>query len=158
MKKYITLVLTLIMGLSIFCGCNTVKGSFYSLKEAYENEWLTTSDLQNIAYYYHVFTQKEDKISSDFTAQPLTPETLDDKTVAGIKKTYQKDNDIPVSKKNLIHLDAYYGTYNDCVAVGISDTYYKYDLLFIPEYEIGGVTFYSYCPNRLTIWREDNIV
>lgn len=159
MKKSISIfmVLTLILGLSIVCGCNTVKGSFYTLKEAYENEWLSTSDLQNIAYYYHMHTMQEDKISSDFTAQPLTPETLEDKIVAGIKKTYREENDIPISKMKLINLAAYYGTYNGCVAIEISDTYFQCDLLFIPEYEVGGVTFYNYCPNRQKLWREDNI-
>ena len=43
----------LMICLGFFNGYGSPKGNFYSLREAYDNGWLTQEDLQSLAYYYN---------------------------------------------------------------------------------------------------------
>ena len=122
-------------------------GAFYTLEEAYENDWLSQSDLLNIAFYY------QGSENEDFQPTPKDPEALSKEQILEIKKTYLCDvlkiSDGDVEKINLYK---YYGTYNGMIAVGVTDTYYLYDIIVNPEYEIGGVVFYNFCSSDIRLW------
>ena len=36
--------------------------------------------------------------------------------------------------------------------MGITDTYFAYDLLIIKEYQVGSITFYNYSESYIRIW------
>lgn len=122
-------------------------GAFYTLEEAYENDWLSQSDLLNIAFYYQ---GSEDE---NFLPTSKDPETLSEDQILEIKKTYLCDVlKMSDGDEEKINLYKYYGTYNDMIAVGVTDTYYLYDILVIPEYEIGGVVFYNFSQRDIFLW------
>lgn len=71
LKKIFILGVALIMMLGVFglTACGKPKGTFYSLDDAFDNDWLTTEQLQSIAYYYY-----EESISHDHVeCEPFVP-------------------------------------------------------------------------------------
>ena len=75
-----------------------------------------------------------------------------------IKKTYlagkKIKKDFPFATIKRISITGYYGIYNDCIIVGVTDDYYRYDYVVEPEYIIGEVLIRNYTPSRLLVWRE----
>lgn len=47
---------------------------------------------------------------------------------------------------------SYYGTYNDCIALRITDSYNRYDYNIHEEYIIDGVSFYSFHVASISIY------
>ena len=50
----------------------------------------------------------------------------------------------------------YYGTYNECIALQITDNIYLYDLVIEDEYKIGDVIFYNYCIRDIMVAKLGN--
>ena len=124
-------------------------GVFYSLKEAYSKKILTNEDLRKISYYYCQWESVDNKKDT------LSISLLKDNQQKQIKNSYLLNvlNDNTISE-DYVKLYAYYGTYNGAIAVGITDSYYAYDLLIIPEYVVGEVTFYNFSESEIRIWVE----
>lgn len=132
-------------------GCNKNAGKLYTLEEAYDLNLITKDDLKNIAYYFNKVE------SSDFVSKPKNPETISKKNERLIKKTYLRDvlKEPRLSIKK-VHIYEYYGTYNGCIALRITDSYNCYDYYIYEEYVIDGVSFYDfhvasiriYAPNK----------
>ena len=150
MKKVLMICFMLAI---IICigGCNKNVGKLYTLEEAYDLNLITKDDLKNIAYYFNKVE------SNDFVPKPKNPESIDEKTERLIKKTYLRDIlKEPRLSTEKVHIYEYYGTYNDCIALRITDSYNCYDYLIHEEYIIDGVSFYSfhvasiriYAPNK----------
>lgn len=150
MKKIIAIFMMLILSV-VLVGCNKNLGKFYTLEEAYNLNLITKDDLKSIAYYFNKVE------SNDFVPKPKNPESIDKKTERLIKKTYLRDilEEPGLSIKG-VHIYEYYGTYNGCIALRITDSYNRYDYYFYEEYIIDGVSFYSfhvasiriYAPNK----------
>ena len=136
MKQVKIVLVAFILGIVMIfgvVGCNTVKGTFYTLQEAYDNGWLTQENLQTIANYHH-----DNSISY--------PESLSDNIAKSIKRSWAKklkddnpETDITEEKVNIVN---YYGTYNECVAVIVDRSDVDYPAVYAPvTIEIGGVSF-----------------
>ncbi len=155
------------MGACLFSGCGNpndnsdgsipIKG-LYTLDEAYQYGWITESDLQSIAYYYHEHRHEEDwdkLLPDDFTPKQKDPETLEEFETQ-IKTDYlNKVINVPNGSFDQVDLYAYYGAYYDCFAIEITDTYFLYDYLIEPEHKIGNVTFLRYSNAFVRIWKKD---
>ncbi len=131
-------------------------GIFYDLEEAYTNGFLTSDNLENIAYYYFEETIAHDHSECDlFVPIPKTPAHLSNETETAIKKTYL--NELQTRGENVtlynIQINNYLGTYNDYIIVGVTDDYFSYDYVFEPERVIGGVWFRSYCSKFAQVWK-----
>lgn len=158
LKKFFSVGATLLMSLCLLCSCGmngdeyVDEGSLCSIETAYENGWLTQENVRDIAYYYHAMANEY--YDEGYTANPKVPNTLDAETEQKIKITYLYSviKNPSLSIKN-IYIGDYYGTYGDCIAVGIDDSYLAVDLIFYPEYEIGGVIFHQFSPAGIRIWK-----
>ena len=132
-------------------GCNKNVGKLYTLEEAYDLNLITKDDLKSIAYYFNKVE------SSDFVPKPKNPESISKRNERLIKKTYLRDvlKEPRLSIKK-VHIYEYYGTYNGCIALRITDSYNCYDYYIYEEYIIDGVSFYDfhvasiriYAPNK----------
>ena len=101
-------------------------GKFYSLQEAYDNGWLTREELLSIAYYY--YEEKfpslggrygnEEIMDENYTPLTKTPATLDVEMDLEIRKAYVKGN---IYRVDTMEIQAYCGTYGECIAVYIYD-------------------------------------
>ncbi len=160
-KKIIVLGMALIMCLAIFTGCNQEEkkvGAFYTLKEAYDEGWLLIDDLRSIAYY-----QSGVQDEPNFVPIPKNPENLSGESEIAIKKTYlanllaQTNSSgkklYPRAKMDDINILGYYGTYNDLIAVKISDEYSGFADVVV-ELTIAGVTF-TYSGACVVIWKSN---
>ena len=133
-----------------------VEGMFYSLDYAFDHGWLTTEQLQSIAYYYYEECIAHDHAACElFTPIPKNPSTLSDGTQTAIKQTYLQELQIRAENATLdnIHINNYLGAYSDFIIVGVTDNCFLYDYLFEPERTIGGVLFRSYCANFTRVWK-----
>ena len=132
-------------------------GKFYDLEEAYNNGWLLQEDLKNIAYYFHTYTNQEEKNDIAFLAKPKIPGYLDNQTVKKIKMSYLNSVlNLKDGSCDRVDIYYYYGVYGDCITVGITDDYNVYDKVVLPEYEVGEVVFYRFSISDIRIWREKN--
>ena len=161
-KKCLSVILAFAAGIAAVCctGCSPEQryaksvGSFYSLDEAYENGWLTQTDLKNIAYYFHTQGGDAERVDETFTPSPKSPEMLDEDTQNKLRRTYLDEViDMPEGSFTRVFLSDYYGTYNACVAVNITDDYHAYDYVIEAEHSVGGVCFYNYAAAFIQIWR-----
>lgn len=165
LKKIIGMGILLILGVSVFCGCESVseadtevetgaetEKNYYTLREAEENGWFTHEDWMNIAYYYHLqhgFDAESLAGDPDFTPKPL--EELSAETELKIKEAYLKElqKEQPSRKEEIkiedIEMISYYGIYNDYAVVRMYSYWKSYgDPIFV-EKIFGGVTFYDFC-------------
>ena len=141
-------------------------GTFYTVTEAYEKGLLTREQVLSIACYHnkeYSFVEKEfyddglitnEEIRDEnYIPLPITPQTLSAEIEKSIKQThldaYYKDKDY--SKLSGVRIDSYYGTYNGCVAVMITDNYSGYnDALWLEE--VAGIGICYNDGNRIMIW------
>ena len=133
-----------------------VEGMFYSLDYAFDNGWLTTEQLQSIAYYYYEECIAHDHSECEsFTPISKNPSTLSIGTQTAIKQTYLRELQKRAENATLdnIQIANYLGTYRDCIIVGVTDNCFLYDYLFEPEHTIGGVLLLSYCANFTQVWK-----
>lgn len=141
-------------------------GTFYTVTEAYEKSLLTREQVLSIAYYHNkeysfveqvfyddgLITNEEIR-DENYIPLPITPQTLSAQTEKSIKQThldaYYKDKDY--AKLSGVRIDSYYGTYNGCVAVMITDNYSgSGDVLWLEE--VAGIGICYNNGNRITIW------
>lgn len=117
---------------------------FYTLDEGYRYGWLTDSDLNSIAYYYYENDQSV-HLGKYGTPKPKDPETLSAETEQQIKEAFRDYliHSMKFSSPDMeaVNIYKYYGTYNDCVVVGIKYDYLIVDPIFEEEHSIGSVTF-----------------
>ncbi len=119
-------------------------GAFYSLENAYNQGLITIEDLQTIAYY-----QNHGIMHSG---------TLNTELEEAIKETRAKNlrnrskNPIRDAKAKDVSILKYYGNYNNCLAVMISDIYHDYTNA-IETITIAGVEFIYGNGNKIIIWR-----
>ncbi len=142
MKRIYMLLIVMLLGIGLV-GCNSKEYEMiekvYILREAYELNLLSKDDLENIAYYYNKLDNDE------FNAEPKNPEYINANIEKKIKKFYLKEiiNEPNISI-NYVNIYDYYGTYNRCVVVGITDSFYVYDYVIEDEYLVDGVSFYNF--------------
>lgn len=159
--KFQKLVFLVVVSMLLCCmvGCvnqrnntNEVEtGVFYSLKEAYAKKILTNEDLIKISDFYT-------EMQYDIKTQSESVGQLDKSTISQIKRSYLlnilKDTTIPDSYVNVY---AYYGTYQGCIAIGVTDSYYCYDMVTIKEYQVGSVLFYNFSESEIRIFIRSSI-
>ncbi len=145
---FLIIVITFILG-----GCNNKIGTFYILKDAYERKLISKEDLKNIAYYYNSFDSDIDKPNIDSMPTPTYPETINKNTEKIIKKMYlEKILKDPTKSIKGVKIYNYYGTYNESIALGITDNYHAYDYVFHDEYIIDGIIFYHFYEAAIRIF------
>ena len=135
----------------------------YTLQEAYDNGWLSRSDLKSIAYYYHdgldIRDQnRKERYKKPFIefAVPKDPEALSEEVKIQIRKAFVIANYTPAQQEhidmtNTSGIIGYFGTYNDCVIVRIS----YHTGHGGRNYRVGGVRFRYYTTGRpVLVWIE----
>ena len=143
--KAIAIVALILFGVVALTACTpeedeiVAKGTFYSLQEAYDKELLTIEDLQSIASFPN----------SD-------PEQLNTEVAINIKEAWAKTirtrdiNPILEATVDDIMIIGYFGTYNECVAVRLNDSFTDYPDV-VREVIVAGVTF-VYSGASIIIW------
>lgn len=143
-----------------FFGCNDESskddivnqtGRFYSLEKAFENQFLTKDDLESIAHYLH---------TSESYLEPL-----DNKIEKSIKETrviellsYAFEDGTeryPNANIDEVEVVGYYGKYEDCYAVMLTEHYHEFGQA-TRTVEIGGVVFNYRDGNSILIWIMDS--
>lgn len=148
MKRIYILLIVMLLGIGL-AGCNSKEyekiEKAYILREAYELNLLSKDDLENIAYYYNKRYSYNKLDNDEFNAKPKNPEYINANIEKNIKKFYLKEiiNEPNISI-NYVNIYAYYGTYNRCVVVGITDSFNAYDYVIEDEYILDGVSFYKF--------------
>lgn len=139
MKRVFILFMAFIFGVTLV-GCKTENvGRIHSLKEAYELKLLSKEDLESIAYYYNQLDNNE------FIPKPKNPESISKTNQKLIKKAYLNDVlEEPNKSIKKVYIYDYYGTYNNYIVIGVTDSYYCYDYLIEDEYILDGISFYKF--------------
>ena len=132
-------------------------GAFYTVKEAYENGWLTQEDLLSIAYYHNGGRAYNEEIMSEtYQPAPKMPEVLSEETELKIKITATKEcrekENIKYAEVDGFTITQYYGTYGNCVAVMMIDNYSDFMTVELTD-TVAGVNFYYPYVNLIKIWR-----
>ena len=130
-------------------------GSIYTLKEAFDNRWLTKEDLMSIAYYHNNGRANNEEImGEDYTPLPQTP--LDEKTEYKVKCAMAKDyneNYKAKEKGDDYTIDQYCETYNGCVVVMAHNKYSgTTGEVWIDSIE--GINIYYNSGRELNVWRD----
>lgn len=127
-----------------------ITGQFYTLEEAYNNNYISRNDLETMAGYMNN------------SNNPFTVEQIDAKILYAIKYTYlqrflddkNEDGSLKypdLTVENCAEVD-FYGLYNnDCYCLRIWGRYVQYPAIDIKE-EIDGVS-YTYFGANLIIWK-----
>ena len=119
-----------------------VKGEFCSLEVAYDNGWINEDDLKSIACSYNDFQQKENPYSGMYV-QPA--EELSNDVENEVKQAYLNQiAKYPDGLLENVHINYYYGTYNENIVVRIYSEYICIDPLIKNEVYIGNVVFKSW--------------
>lgn len=134
-------------------------GTFYTLREAFVNGWLTREDIMSIAYYHNGGRwHNEEIMSEDYEPAPKKPEVLSEFTELKIKSTgakYCRENyDIAEAEADGITITQYCGTYGDCVAVMIRGYLHYAQALWTDT--VAGINIHYSDANSIKIWRETN--
>lgn len=150
MKK--TLIIIILIFIMSLCGCNvTSKGELMLLEEAYEAGYINDEQLKSIAFYYQGTRE------SGFEPIVKNPKKISLINEQRIKKLYaDKYLDFSIFSMFTVEILDYYGTYNECVALDITDNIYLYDLVIEDEYKIGDVIFYNYCIRDIMVAKLGN--
>lgn len=133
-------------------------GTFYTLHEAYDNGWITQSDLMSIAYYHNDGrAHNEDIMSEDYMPSPKMPEILSGSTELKIKNTAAKDfnekNNITYAEAEGFKITDYCGTYGDCVAIMLTDDYSGTTGVEWTD-SVAGINIYYNSGREIQIWRD----
>ncbi|MDE7454442.1 MAG: hypothetical protein K2M64_01280 [Clostridia bacterium] len=161
-KKIIRLIstivlITLILGcvMVVVMGCTEeVNGRFYRLQEAYDEGLLTQEDLLNIAYYHNGGIKgNEDLFPENYV--PKQKDNLDNSVTRKVKQGYlnqfySKDENTSIDDVTILQ---YYGTYNGCVAVMISDEYSGVSTAIV-ELTVANVWIKFMDGREIIIWKE----
>lgn len=172
MKKLLTILLSIaLMAISVlsFTGCGPngdnngsesyTSGTFYSVTQAYENEYLTLEQVKSIAYYYNGGTKyNEDIMGEDYAPLPKTPKELSAEAKTNIIESFYNssrwDQYENFFSKDDIGCGLYLGTYGGAIVVrivvdgeGVDDSVF--------EEEIDGVIIFYTNGSRLSVWVGD---
>ena len=146
---------------SVSSGDETAQnGTFYSLKDAYNNGWLTKENIMCISYYctgeVKEVTERNDRgevltRTIDFTPGTSAP-VLNEKTESNIKNTHYEQHPILVKYNGEYDLiiDCF-GVYNGCYVISIDSDIFEYGASFI-RYDIADITW-AIAPPGLTVFR-----
>ena len=115
-------------------------GAFYSLQEAYDNEFLTKQDLQSIAYYHND------------ASIPVYPTSLKANIADKIKQNFASHVNCQDTEHNI--QIKYYGTYNGSVVAMIDGCGLGYADMPSSE-NIYGMIFYYANSQRIMVWKEN---
>lgn len=134
-------------------------GTFYTLREAYVNGWLTQADIMSIAYYKNRGrTYNEEIMSEDYAPLLKTPEILSEETEFKIKsaaaKEYREKYNMQYAEADGFTITEYCGTYNGCVAVMMRDDYSGTTGEEWTD-SVAGVNIYYNSGNSIKIWRKN---
>lgn len=144
-RKLLVLTLAFSAALTLFsCGeiLHEQQGTFYSLSEAYEKDFLTITDLETI---------KSKMADNDLT--------LDESIAEVIKKDYllikneDQERKTSITTYEDIFIRQYYGAYEKSYVIVIAERHTEYITIAIQE-EIGGILF-EYGLPPITVWRSD---
>lgn len=175
-KKLVTILLSVIFALAL-CACangndkptdETDAGQekelvwrCYTLKHAYENNWITKDDLLDIAYYYDQTSIVHDaslcdkgKVTEIYEPKLKTPEELDEQTFKALFKAYLEFKNVKNPERYRIEDSQTYclGEYNNCIAA-IIDCFGGIQWNWSDM--VGGVLFnYPSGPIEIHIWRK----
>jgi len=165
MAKKIIGLTTAVLLLFSLATCNPPEeekpmGTFYSLQEAYAEALLTKDHLLSIAYYYNGGRiGNEVLMTEEYSPIEKTPKELTSQMENSIKSAYLTKLQIPSSliaeHPNGISILDYFGIYEDCVAVRITDTYIPKDLPLAMNCSIDGVLFIDFRVEDIKIWRKN---
>ena len=146
MKKIIKFIMLLIIILLLeSCNTSKISAKFYSLEEAYEIKLISKDDLINIAFYYNGEKQINDDSISISKKYELTDEESLKIKRAHANRLEDRFNDIVESIDiNFIYIKAFYGKYNNCYAVHITDRYSSIDIYIEELHLIDGVVFENF--------------
>lgn len=158
MKKAIMIILFVVSIFSL-TSCkqeNNNSGSFYSIKEAYEQKLLSRIDLESISNHH----------DSSFNLS-FVPITLDENIEMEIKEDYllglKSRTNLegtllyPEATIDDVSILGYYGEYNNCYAVMMTDVYTEYTLA-LRNIKVGGVEFNYRDGNSILVWKGIKIV
>jgi len=159
MKKISVLLIVLLLLLSL-SACDKTEdigqediGTFYNLREAYEEGLLTVENVQSIADYYHGTLKYSRSLNlkikqkiKETRAYILRRETSSDGTII-----------YPEAKARDVTILKYFGEYNGSFAVMIKDVYYDYylDYYYSRPDIVGGIEFDYYDRNSILIWVDE---
>ena len=159
MKKLFFASLLAMSSLTLFgCQKKYVYGTFYSIKEAYENEFIDRQDLINMAYFIN---REVEYNTPEHTIEYVSIDDVDKSIIYAIKKNHCKR---ACSKATMKRINmSYYGCYHDCYAVWMSDDCYKIDPMPEGEFYLDGVMFRwarpeGRYPGGIEVWRAEPYV
>lgn len=145
MKHFMGIFFALIVCCCPICGCNSVQGELFSLQEAFEEGFLTKTDLEEIAYYHNR--------GEEF------PYLLAEKDALAIRKTVAGTVKEPDADEKGVEIVRYYGEYNGCFAVITEDIYHEHPAVIVEEYQktVGGVVLVYGGFHEIVIWKAAKI-
>ncbi len=152
MMKRLICVLTIFFVMFGFVGCKDteeyeMKGTFYTLQEAYDEGLLTVENLQSIADLHNVGTESADTLSSDIE------ESIKETAAANMRN--DELSSIPEAVADGFLILRYYGTYNNSVAVIMNNPYIGNPAAIVSELEtIAGVSFHYLGYEKIEIWKQ----
>lgn len=149
-KMLICATLTLVLCCFTLCACDdddkpnvdAVDGEFYTLQEAYDNGWLSKTDLYNIAY--HLMGTKP----VGFTPKEKEPLPIEDERL--LKSDYASRFVEDGITADDVSIHGYYGQYNGLVAVIVEEVHMD----VITNEIVGGVKFTYPNSNKISVWKK----
>lgn len=158
-------VLCIAIAAALLCGvagcAPQASGTFYTLEEAYEAGFLTRDDLMSIAYYHNGGREHNESImDEEYAPKPRVPQELSEEMSSKIRNTaaYDYRNDefmnAPEAVADDFQIIEYCGTYNDCVAIMMTDNYTGYTGALRTDV-IAEISFSYNDGNEIKIWREN---
>ena len=165
-RKSLIVGVVLIMCVGILCACNNgddfrnpingepEAGEFYTLQEAFDNGWLSRGDLRNIAYH-----RTGDGQRKGFKPTPKNPEVLSAETELAIKEAHAanlRESGTLEAVTDGVTIIAYYGIYNEMIAVLIDAIYYAHPSVECFE-TVGNIKFEYDNPNFIRLWKLNGI-
>jgi len=131
--------------------------TIWDLQGAYDAGLLTMQDLMSIAYYQN---GSYEVVGEAFIPAPKNPEFLSAAIENAIKESMadalrnQNPHPIPEAMATDVEIIRYYGTYNSCVAVMLTISYYEHDCA---EWyvAVAGVVLHYNNGNRIIIWHQN---
>lgn len=157
MRKTIITKLFLLLGGILFslvitsCSINDIKqeGFFFDLKEAYHLGKLNREDLLEIAHYHNNGLEHSDSLEENTKIKIKNTRLLELKN-----SNVSIDEKVPVIDD--VNIVKYYGMYNDCYVIMITDNFTDF-LEVLCNDNIANVEFNYSNSNKILVWSEKNM-
>lgn len=125
-------------------------GKFYTLQEAYDKGFLSVTDLKSIASHHADRTYPVDVLSKKVMKKI--------KEVAARNMRESEFSPVENAKAEDFTIIKYYGTYNGSVVIMVKNSYLEYPAVDLDIDEIiEGVLFNYNTPNRIIVWRQNEL-